>query len=373
MGSWGPGLYQDDEARDLRNTIALLAKRPIDGEELLDALLRQRPRAPELSNDGGPTFWLVVADQFERRGLASGTVREHALSAIDDGADLRDMRGRDMSEADLRKRSAILAELRDRLVSPRPLRSPPGSRLPACPLSAGEVWTFPTMQGASVNPWSKGIVRSLKGAVFEPDGWGALLILEAGRAYDWFPWCAYASLTVPAGESPTIATVKGSHLLIEEYAQLAVPRAFRWRTVEVTNRKKTTTELFELVSASVSVPFVALRGGKPNQFSCVTCGWRGQPRHPLVSDLPRWLRPRGAPRYAGQPTGYVSSQALPTEIPSWYAAGDWESGVTLVASGAPATLKGNAVGRRCISWDYRPVGVVDDAVVDATFSARPGR
>ncbi len=34
------------------------------------------------------TFWLVLADQFAKRGIACERVRDKALRIIDDGADL---------------------------------------------------------------------------------------------------------------------------------------------------------------------------------------------------------------------------------------------------------------------------------------------
>jgi hypothetical protein len=64
MGAWGPGLYQDDEAADLRNTISLLSKMPADGDRILEILVGNHPEPPAMDRDGGPTFWLVVADQF---------------------------------------------------------------------------------------------------------------------------------------------------------------------------------------------------------------------------------------------------------------------------------------------------------------------
>ena len=59
MGTWGTGLYQDDGAKDLKNTIALLAKVPVSGDRLLEILLGSYKDGVKLTDDGGPTFWLV--------------------------------------------------------------------------------------------------------------------------------------------------------------------------------------------------------------------------------------------------------------------------------------------------------------------------
>jgi len=103
MGSWGLGLYQDDSAADLRSMIATLANLPATGDRILEIILDTWKEAVGLDADGGPTFWLVIADQFERRGIACSKVYEQALSAIDTGADLRDLEARGAEQRDLKK------------------------------------------------------------------------------------------------------------------------------------------------------------------------------------------------------------------------------------------------------------------------------
>jgi len=105
MGSWGSGLYQDDSAADLRNMIATLANLPATGDRILEIILDNWKEPVGLDADGGPTFWLVIADQFERRGIACSKVFEHALSAVDTGADLRDLEARGAEQRDLKKRA----------------------------------------------------------------------------------------------------------------------------------------------------------------------------------------------------------------------------------------------------------------------------
>ena len=192
MGIWGPGLYQDDEALDLKNTISLLSKLPTDGDRILQILLADQSEPPTFDRGGGPAFWLVVADQFERRGIHCDLARERALTALDAGEDLRELRARGMDDRGLRKRAKVLDAIKARLLSPRPLRARlSGYRKPPMVVSPVEVFAFPSMQCASMNPWSGREPVRLHGGRFEPDGWGVLLILCTGRAYDWFPWCSY--------------------------------------------------------------------------------------------------------------------------------------------------------------------------------------
>ena len=225
MGAWGPGLYQDDEALDLKNTISLLSNMPADGDRILEILLANQPEPPTFDRDGGPAFWLVVADQFERRGIRCHLACERARTAIDAGEDLRDLKAREMDDRDLRKRAKVLEALKARLVSPRPLRPrPSGYRKPPMVVSPGEVFAFPSMQGESMNPWSGREPFQIYGGRFEPDGWGVLLILCTGRAYDWFPWCTYSTLSVWSEREPTLAEARDARLSSMS-ARRGVPRA----------------------------------------------------------------------------------------------------------------------------------------------------
>jgi hypothetical protein len=147
------------------------------------------------------------------------------MEAIDGGHDLRDLEARDMDAKDRRKREKMQAELRSRLVSPRPIKPrPSGKKKPAMVVAPGEVWAFPTMEGESMNPWSgKDAIRQL-GGPFVADAWGALIILDTGRVYDWFPWCTFAPIAIRAQSIPTLAQVRDASTAGRDYTR-AVPRA----------------------------------------------------------------------------------------------------------------------------------------------------
>jgi len=222
MGSWGLGLYQDDAAADLKGAIALLARLPASGERLLEIILANQQEGVELSDDGGPTFWLVVADQFERRGIACRRAFDQALKAIDTGADLRDLKARDADEKDLKQRAKLLETLAPRFRQPRPARPrPSGQRLPPMVVAAGEVYRFPTMQDKAFNPY----LSSWEKYGFKPDGWGAMLIFACGRAFDWFPWFAGSGLTVDATRPPSLDDAMQSRFIApEQCGGYMVPR-----------------------------------------------------------------------------------------------------------------------------------------------------
>jgi hypothetical protein len=221
MGTWGTGLYSDDTAADLKNSIALLTQLPVGGDRLLEILIETYAGSVELTDDGGPAFWLVVADQFERKGIRSARVTQQARAAIETGADLRDLEARGMPAKDLKKRAIILAELDRRLQSPRAEKArPKATKPPDFVVDLGEVYAFPTMRRQAFNAW----YASWEQAKFVPDGWGAMIVLGRGRVFDWLPWCAVAALTVDPSREPSLDDAARARLCREDGAAICVPR-----------------------------------------------------------------------------------------------------------------------------------------------------
>jgi hypothetical protein len=210
MGAWGEGLYDDDFAADLKSNIALIAKVPKSGEALLDILLGIHGKLDPDELDHS-TFSLVVADQFERRGIACPRAFETALAVLNAGTNLQQLKELDMEQRSLDKRAVVLAELATRLRNPRPTRprSTPKNP-PAFVVAVGEVYIYPTMKGMAVNAW----MSSWQQVSFVPNGWGAFIVLDVGRAYGWLPWCAIAALSTDASQPATMDAVLHSQLML---------------------------------------------------------------------------------------------------------------------------------------------------------------
>src|ERR1700751_1048611 len=118
MGAWGTGLYSSDMAADMRSTIKSVLRLPFDEDRIVDILRDGERRAADDPNDEDhTTFWLVLSDQFEKRGVAPAATREKAIAIIARGDDLAMMERLGMKAPDLRKRGAKLAELRARLAA----------------------------------------------------------------------------------------------------------------------------------------------------------------------------------------------------------------------------------------------------------------
>ena len=88
-------------------------------------------------------FWLVVADQFERKGIACEQASATALGIIANGLDLAHSRDLDADEKFLKKRGQVLEELAGRLRAPRAIRSiPRPAKAPDMVSAEGEIYVF---------------------------------------------------------------------------------------------------------------------------------------------------------------------------------------------------------------------------------------
>jgi len=221
MGAWGEGIYDDDEALDIRDIIRLLSKMPASGDRILQILLSEFQRNENLKDDGCPTFWIVVADQFEKKGIYCPKTFELALKAIETGADIEDLRSRGMDTKGLESRLRLTDKLLHRFKSPRPKNplSKAHKPIPNC-VKAGQIYTFPTMHGMGFNAWFPNWAK----AKFEPDGWGALIIIQVGQVFDWFPYCAYTPLVVCADRKTSFDDVLNSKTLFSNGVAYCLPQ-----------------------------------------------------------------------------------------------------------------------------------------------------
>ena len=76
MGAWGTGLYSSDMAADMRATVKSVLRLPLDEDRIVDILRDSETQAAnDVDNEDHTTFWLVLADQFEKRGIAHAAIQ----------------------------------------------------------------------------------------------------------------------------------------------------------------------------------------------------------------------------------------------------------------------------------------------------------
>jgi hypothetical protein len=206
MGAWGAGLYSSDMAADMRAVIKSALRLPFDEDRVVDILRDcERAAADNPGNEDHTTFWLVLADQFEKRGVAHAPTRNKAISIIDRGDDLAMMKKRGMKSADLRKRGAKLAELRARLAA-APLLSKPRATIKAPEpylLEVGVLYACPVKGSNCINPYRG--KKNFDGSPWIPDAWRQFVILNRGRAFDYLAWYHPLVCKKPVQQKPQLS------------------------------------------------------------------------------------------------------------------------------------------------------------------------
>lgn len=247
MGVWGTGLYSGDFAQDLRSAVRAVSRLPFDGERLAEILSATEPSAANnISDEDHTTFWLVVADQFAKRGIVCESVRAKALDIIDRGTDIEMLASLGMPPPDLRKRRAVLDGLRARLampavdLPPRTVMKKPQEFL----LEPGDVYIYPTSRGRCINGYFRSKER-IPG--WKQDGWGLLLMVERGRTFDFLAWYRPLVLVSPLQSKPepsslralspwnvrspgTLSRLHKKRLELEKIAELSIDREKLVRT-----------------------------------------------------------------------------------------------------------------------------------------------
>ena len=209
MGAWGTGLYSSDLALDLRGTIGAVARLPFDSDRLVEILCDSEPGAANNPDDEEHTiFWLVVADQFAKRAIVCPRVREKALAIIDDGSDLAMHAKLGMTPSNLNKRQKMLAEVRARLTAaaadsakPRPVLKRPQPFL----MEVGDCLVYPTSGKNCINSY---YASKEKMPGWKQDGWGAMVVVDRGRAFDFLVWYTPLTICAPTPEKPAFATLR---------------------------------------------------------------------------------------------------------------------------------------------------------------------
>ncbi|TMJ59908.1 MAG: hypothetical protein E6G81_07825 [Alphaproteobacteria bacterium] len=213
MGAWGTGLYSGDFAMDLRGTIRAVARLPFPADRLVDVLCDTEAGAAHNPNDPDHTvFWLVLADQFWKRGIECPRARDAALSIIDEGRDRDAMAALGMPAPDLRRRERVLAELRSRLASaPAPKPRTTLKKPQAYLMEVGDCYAYPTSGGKNINPY---FAAPEKIPDWHHDGWAVMIVVACGRAFDYLAWYRFLTIDTAIGEKPAAIPMDSSQLWV---------------------------------------------------------------------------------------------------------------------------------------------------------------
>lgn len=140
MGVWGPKLYQDDIAVDLKDDFNELYKKESDINKITELLLVKYKNIINDEEDG-PIFWLILADIQWKYGILQPKIKENALKYIKNGSNLKIWFEENPKEA--KHREKVLKDLKIKLESPMPaIKKIKDSKLYKCQWNINDVFAY---------------------------------------------------------------------------------------------------------------------------------------------------------------------------------------------------------------------------------------
>ena len=115
MGTWGPKLYQDDLAEDVRDYYKDQLHRGKKGIDITQELLVQYQIVISDSEEAS-VFWFALAISEWKKGRLSRFVQEKALYFLENGKDLERWNSKG-NEKNYKKRKKVLDELKRTILS----------------------------------------------------------------------------------------------------------------------------------------------------------------------------------------------------------------------------------------------------------------
>jgi hypothetical protein len=145
LGAWGPALFSDDTASDVRGAYRALIEDGADDDDATRQVLHSY--ADALSDpDDGPVVWLALAFTQSKVGRLDPAVAARAVQIIDTGEGMR--RWQEQGASATARRESALAKVRAQLTGPQPARRrlrPPWRHATA--LGPGDVLAYKTRTG----------------------------------------------------------------------------------------------------------------------------------------------------------------------------------------------------------------------------------
>jgi len=161
VGAWGPAIFSDDVAADIREDWRLHIGDGLSPEAATTRIIEQYADAVKDQDEAG-VVWLALAVSQWRTGRLLPEVQARAIEVIDNGADLRRWESADPKTR--RARAQVLAKTRDQLLSPPPeTKRIPRRRRSRTPYGAGDVLRY----DLRVQGDSQTASATLPGASFE--------------------------------------------------------------------------------------------------------------------------------------------------------------------------------------------------------------
>lgn len=142
MASWGPKLYQDDVAEDVRDYYKDQIKLGKENEEVTKELIEINQDIISDSDDA-PIFWFALADTQWEYGKLHPLVKQKALMYLERGDDLERWIRNCKNQKEIKAREEVLEELKVKLKSDMPVEKKVSKqKLFKCDWKTGDVYAY---------------------------------------------------------------------------------------------------------------------------------------------------------------------------------------------------------------------------------------
>lgn len=142
MASWGPKLYQDDIAEDIRDYYKDQLKRGKTNEEVTKELIEDNEDIIQ-DEDEAPVFWFSLADSQWNLGRLLPFVKEKAIYYLKEKSNLKRWEKEAMNKKEYKIRERVLDELEQKLESPMPPEKKISQyKLYKCEWNIGDIFVY---------------------------------------------------------------------------------------------------------------------------------------------------------------------------------------------------------------------------------------
>lgn len=142
MGAWGPDIFSDDLASDIRREYTFMLSIGIEDEAIEKILEKYYSEVFDCSDPDEDVFWFALAMCEWKYGRLSPRVKEKALFALEQGCDLERWNSID-NQKNYIKRIAVLEKFKKTILSPMPpARRPKKRSVRHCPWKVGSLLAY---------------------------------------------------------------------------------------------------------------------------------------------------------------------------------------------------------------------------------------
>jgi hypothetical protein len=144
MGAWGPGIFSDDDACDIREDVRDFVADGLSPPEIERRILDEYA-PPGTDAYRAAVARIAIALRLHKFGRLDAGIRDRAIAVIDDGSAVGEWFG----HGEERKRRAALQKAREQLLSPQPpAKKVSKPRVLECPWDAGDLVSYQLQSGA---------------------------------------------------------------------------------------------------------------------------------------------------------------------------------------------------------------------------------